>query len=110
MRFFRAIWLQRILLLLLLVTLNAGTAGVIPQPGDEKDALVIHATQYLAKLSSPFGQLQTKYGFDVVLGSAVPVFKKIISDDYIPGTPFDPLSADLLTYPSRAPPRLITIL
>ena len=109
MRFFRATWLQRSLLLLLLVVLNAGPAGVIEQQGNEKDELVIHATHYLTELSS-LRQLQIKYGFDVVFASVVPVFKKIISDDYIQGTSFDPLTADLLPYPSRAPPRLTTIL
>jgi len=110
MRFFRSTWLQRMLLFLLLVLLNAGPFGFIAQQGDGKEQFVIHATQFLAKLSSPLQQLQIKYGFDVVLISVLTIFKKIISDDYIPGTSFDPLSADFLTYPDRGPPRLITIL
>jgi hypothetical protein len=77
---------------------------------DRKAELVINATQFLAKLSSPLQQLQIKYGFDVVHVSVIPIFRKIISGDYIPGTSFDPLSADLVTYPSRGPPRLIAIL
>ena len=99
------------LLFLLLVLLNAGPFGFIAQQGDGKDELVIHNnTQFPAKLSSFLQQLQIKYGFDVVHVSVVTIFKKIISDDYIPGTSFDPLSADFLTYPARGPPRLIIIL
>jgi hypothetical protein len=110
MRFFRSTWLQRILLFLLLVLLNAGPFGFIQQQGDGKDELVIHATQFLPELSSRLQQPQIKYSFDVVHVSVVTIFKKIISDDYIPGTSFDPISADLLTYPSRGPPRFIAIL
>jgi hypothetical protein len=77
---------------------------------DRKAELVIHATQFLAKLSSLLQQLQIKYGFDVVHVSVIPIFRKIVSGDYLPGTSFDPLSADLVTYPSRSPPRLIAIL
>ena len=110
MRFFRSTWLRRILLCLLLVLLSEGHFGFMAQQRDREDELVIHATQFLAKLSSPLQQLQIKYGFDVVHVSVVPIFTKIISDDYIPGTSFDPLSADRLTYPSRGPPRLIAIL
>lgn len=110
MRFFRSTWLQRILLFLCLFLLSAGSFGFIEQPGGGKDELVIHAAQFLAKLSSPLQQLQIKYAFDVVHVSVVTIFKNIISGDYIPGTSFDPLSVDLLTYPSRGPPRLITIL
>lgn len=110
MRFFRSTWLQRVLPFLLLVLLNAGPFGFIQQQGDGKDEFVIHATQFLAKLSSLLQQPQIKYGFDVVHVSVVTIFKKIISDDYIPGTSFDPLSVDLLTYLSRGPPRLITLL
>jgi len=110
MRFFRSTWLQRILLFLLLVLLNAGPFDFIKQQGEGKDEFVIHATQFLEELSSSLQQLQIKYGFDVVHVSVVPIFKKIISGDYIPGTVLDPLSVDLLTYPDRGPPHLITIL
>jgi hypothetical protein len=109
MRLFRSTWLQRSLLFLLLFLLNTGHFGSIEQQGDGKDELVIHAAQYPTELSS-LRQLQIKYGFDVIHVSVVPIFKKIISADHIPGTSYDPLSADLLTYPSRAPPRLISIL
>jgi hypothetical protein len=77
---------------------------------DRKPELVIHATQSLVKLGSPLQQPQIKYGFDVVHVSVVPIFTKVLSGDYLPGTSFDPLSADLLTHPSRGPPRLIAIL
>ena len=110
MRFFRSTWLQRILLFLLLVLLNAGPFGFIQKQEDGKDEFVIHAPQFLPELSSLLQQPQIKYGFYVVHVSVVTIFKKIISDDYIPGTSFDPLSVDLLTYPDRGPPRLITIL
>jgi hypothetical protein len=110
MRFFRSTWLRRILLFLLLVLLSAGPFGYIEQQGGGKDGLVIHAPQFLAELSARFEQPQVKYGFDVVRVSAVTIFTKIISDDYVPGTSLDPLSADFLTYPDRGPPRLIAIL
>ena len=110
MRFFRSRWLQRILLLLLLVLLSTGPFGFIEQPGNRKDEFVIHTAQFLDKLSTSHRQIQIKYGFDAVHISVVPIFKKIISDDYIPGTSFDPLSADFLTYPDRGPPRFIAIL
>ena len=110
MRFFRSTWIQRILLFLLLVLLNAGPFGFIEQQGDGKDELVIHAAQFLDRLNSSLQQPKIKYGFDVVQVSEVTIFKKNISGDYIPGTSFDPLSADFLTYPDRGPPRLIAIL
>ena len=78
--------------------------------GMEKTNSSSMATQFLAKLSSLFQQPKIKYGFDVIQVSVVPVFKKIISEEYIPGTSFDPLSADFFTYPDRGPPRLIAIL
>jgi hypothetical protein len=110
MRFFRSTWLQRILLFLLMVLLGAGPFGFIAQQGDGKDEFVIHATQFLPKLSSLLKQFEIKYGFDVLHVSAVTIFKKTISADYISGTSFDHLSIDLITYLSRGPPRLITLL
>ena len=110
MRFFRSTWLQRILLFLLLVLLNARPFDYIEQQGDGKDELVIHSPRSLAELSVTFQKLQIKYGFDVVLVSVVTISKKIISENYLPGISFDPLSADLLTCLSRGPPRLIAIL
>jgi hypothetical protein len=110
MRFFRSTWLQKILLPLLLVLLNAGAFGFIERQGERKDELVIRTTQFFAKLSAPLRQLQIKYGFDVVNVSAARIFKKTISDDYIPGTSCNPVSADLPTYLCRGPPRLTIIL
>jgi len=110
MRFFRSTWLQRILFFLLLVLLSIGPFGYIQQPGGEKEELFIHAPHSLAELSARLEKPQIKYGFDVIRVSAVTIFTKIISDDYIPGTSLDPLSADFLTYPDRGPPHLITIL
>jgi hypothetical protein len=110
MRFFRSTWLQRILLFLLLVFLSAGPFGYIQQQGGGKGELIIHAPHSLAELSARLVQHQVKYGLDVIRVSAVTFFTKIISDDYIPGTSLDPLSADFITYPDRGPPRLSTIL
>jgi hypothetical protein len=110
MRFFRSTWLQRILPFLLLVLLSAAPFGLIEQQERGKKELVIHAPQFLAELSARLEKPQLKYGFDIVRVSVVTIFTKIISDDYIPGTSLDPLSADFLTYPDRGPPRLITIL
>jgi hypothetical protein len=99
------------LLFLLLVLLNASPFGFIQQKKEDgKSEFVIHSPQSLAELNVTFQKLQIKYGFDVIHISVVPTFNKIISEDYIPGISFNPLSANLLTYPSRGPPRLITIL
>ena len=110
MRFFRSTWLTRIAVFPLLVLLNTSSFDFIEQQGLGKDDPVIHATQFHAKLSSTFQQPKIKFGFDVVHVSVVTIFKKIISDDYILGTSFDPPSVDLLNLTSRGPPRLITIL
>ena len=110
MRFFRSRWLQRILLFLLLVLLSVGPFGFIEQEGDGKDDYVISSPYCFGKLNGQLRQLQIKYGFDVIQVSGVPVFEKIISEEYIPGTSFDPLSIDILTQPSRGPPRLLAIL
>ena len=110
MRFFRSIWLQRILLFLLLALLSAGPFGYIERQRGGKDELVIHAPRILAELSARLEKPQIKYGFDVIRVSAVTILTKIISEDYIPGTSHDPLSTDFLTYPDRGPPRLMTIL
>jgi hypothetical protein len=91
--------------------LSAGPFGFIEErQGDEKGELVIHAPQCFAQLSGHLRLLKIKYGFDVVHVSVVPIYTKIISDDYIPGTSFDPLSENLLTNPNRGPPRLIDLL
>ncbi len=110
MRFFRSRRLQRILFLLLLVFLGAGPFGFSEQPGDEKGDHVISSPHGFDKLSGQLRQLQIKYGFDVVNVSGVPTLTKTISIDYIPGTSYDPLSTDFLTYPERGPPLLITML
>lgn len=110
MRLFRSKWLQRILLFLLLVLLSAGPSCFIELQGDGIGDHVIQSPQYFAKLSGQLRQFQIKYGFDVVHVSVVTIITKIISVDYIPGTSFEPLSADLLIYPDRGPPCFITIL
>lgn len=110
MRFFRSRWLQRILLVLLLVLLSAGPFGFIEQEGDGKGDQVISSPYRFGKLSSQFRQIEIKYRFDVVHVSVVPIITKIILVDYMPRTSFDPLSANFVTYPDRGPPRLNTIL
>jgi hypothetical protein len=110
MRFFRLLWLQRILPFLLLVLLSAGPFGFIAPQGEGKDELVIHSPHFLAELCGSLQKIQINYGLDAVHVSRVPFFTKIISENYIPGTSFDPISTDLLTNPNRGPPRLIAIL
>ncbi len=110
MRFFRSRWLQRVLLFLLLVLLSVGLVGFVEQEGNGKDDYVISSPYCFGKLNGQLRQVQIKYGFDVIHVSLVPIITEIISGDYVPGTSFDPLSADFLTYPDRGPPRLIAIL
>ena len=110
MRFFRSTWLQRILPFLLLVLLSAGPFGFIAPQGEGKDELVIHSPHFLAELCGSFQKIQINYGPDAAHVSTVTLFTKIVSENYIPGTSFDPISNDLLTNPDRGPPRLITIL
>ena len=110
MRFFRSRWLQRILLFQLVALLGAGPFGFIEQEAEGKDDYVISSPFCFGKINGQLRQIQIKYGFDVIRVSLVPIVTEIISGDYIPGTSFDPLSADFLTYPDRGPPRLIAIL
>jgi hypothetical protein len=92
----------------LLLLLSAGPFGFIQRQGDGKDELVIHAPQFLDKLTSSLQKPQIKYGIDVDINTSIEIPRNIISDDYILGTSLDLLSAALLTYPSRGPPRLTT--
>ena len=110
MKFFRSRWLQRILLFLSLVFLSTGPFGFIEQERNGKDDYVISFPYYFGKLSGQLRQIQIKYGFDALHITVVPTLDKIIAEDYISGTSFDTLYVNLLTYPSRGPPRLITIL
>lgn len=110
MKFFRSKWLQRILLFLFLILLNASPFDFTEKQGDKKDDFIIQTPHLPAKLDSTFQKIQIKYGFDVLQVSVVTLFKKIISQDYIPGTSFDPLSAEILTCLSRSPPYLMTML
>jgi hypothetical protein len=110
MRFFRSTWLQRILPFLLLVLLSVGPFGFIEPQGEGKEELVIHSPHFLAELCGSLQKIQINYGLDADHISRVPFFTKIISENYVHGTSFDPVSTDLLTDPSRGPPRLITIL
>ena len=110
MRFFRSTWLQRVLPFLLLVLLSAGPFDFIAQPGDRKQDFVIHSPHFLAELCGSLQKIQINYGLDATHVSVVTIFTQIISENYIPGTSFNPVSEDLLTNPDRGPPRLITIL
>ena len=110
MRFFRSPWLQRILPFLLLVLLSVGSFGFIAQPADRKQDLFIHSPHFLAELCGSLQKIQINYGLDATHVSVVTIFTQIISENYNPGTSFNPVSEDFLTNPDRGPPRLITIL
>ena len=110
MRLFQLTWLQRILPFLLSVLLTAGPLVVIEKPVNGQDEPVIQTTKLQDKVSSSLRQLQIKYGFDVIYVSVVPIIRRILSDDYIAGTSFDPISPDLKKYPYRGPPRFIAVL
>lgn len=110
MRFFRSTWLQRTLLVLFLVSINAGSFGFIGQLCDSKDDLSIHAERFPAELKSLCQQNKFKCGFDVIPVSIETVFKKTISDDFIPGISYDPFRVNLRSFSSRGPPRLIAVL
>jgi hypothetical protein len=98
------------LLFLLLALLSAGPFGFIEQQGDGKEELVIHSPHFLVELCGSLQKIQINYGLDAAHVSTVTLFTKIISENYIPGTSFNPVSEDLLTDLNRGPPRLITIL
>jgi hypothetical protein len=98
------------LLFLLLALLSAGRFGYIEQEGDGKEDAVIRTPQPSGTIIGSLRMLQIIYALDATHISRIPFFMKIISVDYIPGTPFDPFSADPLSCSSRSPPRLINIL
>lgn len=104
MRFFRSAWLQRIMAGQMLLLISAAPLAFEGLQGDHQDGFVIHTGKFVDQISTSLRQIQIKYGFDAVHGSVVPVFNKILSGEYVPGTSFDPLSTDLLTNPYRAPP------
>lgn len=108
MRFFRSAWVRRILLSLLPVFLIAGPDFIKQEVEDDK--LVIHAPQFFAKLTCAIKEPQIKYRFDVVSVSVLTILNRIYSNSYISKILVDPFSVDLLTYPSRGPPRLIAIM
>ena len=112
MRLFRSRWLKGIYPFLLLALLSAGPFVVVEHQGDgkDKDEFVIRTPQPSSTSIASLRMLQIIYGLNATHVSQIPFFTKIISENYVPGTSFDPLSADLLTYLSRSPPRLITIL
>jgi hypothetical protein len=112
MRFFRSRWLNGIYPFLLLALLGTGPLVVVENQGDnkDKDEFVIHAPQPSGTSIASLRMLQIVYGLEGTHVSRVHFFTKLITKNYVPGTSYDPISIDLLTNPSRGPPRLITIL
>lgn len=112
MRFFRSTWLKGIYPFLLLALLGAGPFVVVQPHCDGKDRndFVIRAPQPSGTIIASLRMLQIIYGLEATHISQVPFFTKIISENYVPGTSFDPVFTDLLTNPNRGPPRLISIL
>lgn len=110
MRFFRSRRLRLNLLFLLLVLLNAGPFGFDVQPGIGNDEKVIHAARCPGKLGPPSPELEIEDGFDVIHASAVTIYRKPISRDFLSETSFDPLSAHRLASPCRGSPRPIVML
>jgi hypothetical protein len=112
MRHFRSRWLKGIYPFLLLALLGGGLFVVVEHQGDgkDKDEFVIRTPQPSGTIVASLRMLRIVYGLDATHISRVPFFTKIISEKYVPGTSFDPISIDLLTNPNRGPPRLIAIL
>lgn len=110
MRFFLSRRLNRIILFPLMILLNASPFAFIEQQGSGKDLSVIHSPQCLAELSGSSQKPPIKYSLYATNLLVVAISKETIPENYFPGTSFDPLSSDLLTYPDRGPPRLTTIL
>jgi hypothetical protein len=112
MRLFRSRWLKGISPFLLLALLGAGPFVVVEQQwdGKDKDEFVIRTPQSSGTLVASIRMLQIIYGLNATHISRVPFFTDFISENYVPGTSFDPISTDLLTNPNRGPPRLIAIL
>jgi hypothetical protein len=97
---------------LLLALLGSGPFVVVEHQSDgrDKDEFVIRTPQPSGTIIGSLRMLQIIYGLDATHISRIPFFMKIISVDYIPGTPFDPFSADPLSCSSRGPPCPINIL
>ena len=110
MRFVRSAWLQRSLPFLLLVLLSSGSFSYIAQYEGGKHEVVIHSPQFLPELCGSLQKIQINYGLDVTHVSTVTLFTKIVSENYTPGTSYNPVSEDLLTNLDRGPPRLIATL
>jgi hypothetical protein len=110
MRFFRSTWLTKILIFLWLVLLNASSFAFVEQQRDTKDQSIIHSPYSLAELTVSFQKNQTKYGYDATQVSEITILTEIITEDDISGASVYPISTNLLTNPSRAPPHLIAIL
>lgn len=112
MRFFRSGWLKGIYPFLLLALLATGPVVVVENQWDSQDKVecVIHESQSSGTSIASLRMLQIIYGLNATHVSRVHFFTKLITENYDPGTSYDPISIDLLTEPSRGPPRLMTIL
>jgi hypothetical protein len=112
MRFFRSKGLKGIYPFLLLALLGASPFVVFGHHGEGKgeDEFVIRSPQPSGTNIASLRMLQIIYGLEATHISRIPFFTKIISENYVPGTSFDPFFTDLLTNPNRGPPRLISIL
>lgn len=112
MRFFRSKWVKGIYPFLLLALLCTGPFVVVENQSDIKDndEFVIHAPQPTGTSIASLRMLEVIYGLSATPVSRIHFFTKLITKNYVPGTSYDPISIDLLTNPSRGPPRLITIL
>lgn len=112
MRFFRSKWLKGIYPFLLLALLGTGPFVVVDNQCDrsEKHELIIQELQPSGMSIASLRMLELMYGLSTTPVSRIHFFTKLITENYVTGTSYDPISIDLLTNPSRGPPRLITIL
>ena len=111
MSYFQKTLAQRIVLSLLLVVTTASPFARLIEPQDSAQRpTAIGLPHSSADLSATVQKHEIRYGFNAAIFSVVPIFINMIPEDYVPGTPFDPLSIDLLTNPNRGPPRRIAAL
>lgn len=106
MNVFRSGLVQKVFLIPVLVPLIAGTfAGVLcERSGAGQDEFAIRASVASVGISATFRFCQIKYGMDVIPAEAPPEFRGVISDVYVAGGSFAPVSAGHMTLPNRGPP------
>jgi hypothetical protein len=113
MRFFRSKWLQRILIFLFLILLNASGFSFVAKDGQWKNETFLHVLYHrpcLSKINSSTEKFQIRYVFDLFNIYVETEFKKTISRNYIIEKASDPVSFDLLTYLKRGPPQSIILI